>query len=91
MSSDLRFFSKCTTTRRGFQLIEFTDGNLEPCELQQSSAFDDSEEGQHNPGSSYVWLGLVGCYTRMHLHRDHVRELIRVLQGWVNDGRLYTE
>ena len=86
--STLRFLSECKRTSRGFQIITFDDANGKECELQQSSAIDDTERGLNKPGSSCVWLG-VGCYSeRMHLHRDHVQELISVLQGWLKDGKL---
>jgi hypothetical protein len=86
--STLRFLSECKSNSRGFQIITFVDANDKRCELQQSSAIDDTERGLNNPGSSYVWLG-VGCYSeRMHLHRYHVQELIGVLQGWLKDGQL---
>ena len=84
--SDLRFLSECKKTSRGFQIIDFQDSHANACELQQSSATDDTERGLSNPGSSYVWLGLSG--QRMHLHREHVHKLICVLQGWLQDGKI---
>jgi hypothetical protein len=84
--SNLRFLSDCIKTPRGFQLITFCDHHQQKCALQQSSAIDDTEQGLSNPGSSYVWLG-VGS-NRMHLHREHVQELITVLQGWLQDGKI---
>jgi len=84
--SDLRFLSECTKTNRGFQIIKFDDAYNNACELQQSSAIDDTERGMNNPGSSYVWLGISS--EKMHLHRVHARELIAVLQGWLQNGKL---
>lgn len=43
MSSDL----KVTTTARGFDVVEFADGNGKTCSLQKSSVATDD----------YVWLG----------------------------------
>ena len=83
----LRFFSVCEKTQRGFQIIRFADGNDEVCELQQSSSIDDTEHGLNQPGSSFLWLGREGT-DRIHLHREHVRELIQVFQGWLIDGKL---
>jgi len=85
--STLRFFSVCEKTQRGFQIIRFADGNDEACELQQSSAIDDTERGLNQPGSSFLWLGREDT-DRIHLHREHVQELIQVLQGWLSDGKL---
>jgi len=84
--SDLRFMN--SKTSRGFDLIEFEDQNQNPCELQQSSAIDDTERGMNQPGSSYVWLGVAKYPERMHLHREHVTELITVLRGWLETGKL---
>lgn len=44
----------CKRTSRGFQIITFDDANGKECELQQSSAIDDTERGLNEPGSSYV-------------------------------------
>jgi hypothetical protein len=84
--TDLRFLSDCTKTPRGFQLITFSDHFQQKCVLQQSSAIDDTERGFNSPGSSYVWLGIAG--QQMHLHREHVQELVTVLKGWLLDGKL---
>lgn len=71
-------------TGRGFQVIRFNDANLKPCTLQQSSAIDDTERGMSNPGSSFVWLGQGDEH--MHLHRDHVCELVEQLRHWLVNG-----
>lgn len=44
-------------TERGFEVINFDDGNGEKCSLQQSSAFRD-DDGAGKPGSSLLWLGI---------------------------------
>lgn len=41
-------------TARGFELIQFRDGNGEACSLQQSSA---AREDGIRPGDSMLWLG----------------------------------
>lgn len=86
--STLRFLSKCKQTSRGFQIITFNDANEKECELQQSSALDDTDRGRQAVGSSYVWLGVGDYSERMHLHREQVQELIQVLNGWLRDGKL---
>jgi hypothetical protein len=45
-------------THRGFEYIEFRDGNGDLCTIQQSSAIDNTEQGYDSPGSSYLWVGL---------------------------------
>jgi len=108
-------------TPRGFEYIEFNDGNGHQCTVQQSSAVGDCEGAMENPGSSFLWLGLedakpqilasqaadlgvetnetcgwipypvpaqVMFNTRMHLHRDHVVDLVEVLQRWLATGSL---
>lgn len=85
--SDGRLFSKQQKSPRGFQFLTFVDANGLECELLQSSATDNTERGLNQPGSSFVRLGREGA-GRMHLHRDHVKELIGVLDGWLKTGSL---
>lgn len=47
-----------TTTNRGFELIQFRDGNGKQCSIQQSSAIDSTADGLVFPGSSYLWIGV---------------------------------
>lgn len=86
--SALSHFSECSDTARGFQIIEFDDANGERCELQQSSAIASGPVGLNAPGSSFLWLGVGRRAPRMHLHREHIQELIVVLRGWLADGKL---
>ena len=86
---------------RGFEFIEFHDANGETCSVQQSSAIDSSDSGYGDVGSSHLWLGcdknLVHPGTgealspRMHLHREHVEELVGVLTNWLRTGHLAGE
>lgn len=55
--STLRHFTEVEMTCRGFQIINFSDGNGAGCSIQQSSAIDDTDRGLENAGSSYLWLG----------------------------------
>ena len=92
------FFEKTSVTNRGFELIEFADGNGEECSIQQSSAIDDSDRGYEKPGTSYLWIGCdknsvhprtgEALSPRMHLHREHVQELVAVLNRWLDTGSL---
>lgn len=72
------------TTDRGFELISFQDAYARDCSLQQSSLAI-----YETPGTSAVWLG-VG-EKRMHLRREHVQELIEVLQCWLDTGSFVRE
>lgn len=76
-------------TPRGFQVIRFTDANGKACTLQQSSAIDDMDRGMNSPGSSFVWLGQGD--DRMHLHRDHVCDLVEQLRHWLVNGKFITD
>lgn len=80
---------KHKTTERGFQEVEFTDANMYPCSLQQSSAVGTEEGAIQRPGSSMVWLG--PFEGRMHLDRDQVAELIALLNSWVKTGSFAEE
>jgi hypothetical protein len=45
---------------RGFSYKEFKDAYDKECRLSQSSAIDfEAEGGFENPGTSFVWLGIV--------------------------------
>lgn len=85
-----------TETGRGFQIIEFRDRYDTPCTLQQSILADFNP-----PGSSAVWLGVdrqdgqhdgmfdAANQTRMHLDLKQVKQLIAVLEMWVETGSFY--
>lgn len=66
-----------TTTERGFQLIEFTDRTGEICSIQVSSLATENA----------VWFGT--DHNRMHLTTDHLKELLPVLQKFVETGELF--
>lgn len=85
-----RGIGKVQKTKRGFELIEFTDYNNEPCSLQQSSAAI-----YVKPGTGAVWLGCKNNTTehfgrfaspRMHLHERQVRQLVASLTRWLEKG-----
>lgn len=74
-------------TNRNFQRIGFTDYSGDECAVWQSSAIDNTERGMEHPGSSCLWLGTLE--QPMHLSREHVGELINVLQTWLDTGKLW--
>lgn len=67
-------------TDRGFEMIEFEDAYNQRCTLQQSSAIGN----RNNPGKSFIWLGL--ALDRMHLNKNQVKKLIRLLDNWLKTG-----
>ena len=86
-------------TERGFDLIEFKDLYEKYFSIQKSSlanqdaiwfGVDDAEpliEGE-NGLRKYVLPDGVSVYTRMHLTRDHVKEIIPILQKFVDTGEI---
>lgn len=82
----MSILGEVNATSRGFQQIKFKDLYSKACSIQQSSAIDGTPNGLDTPGSSFLWIGLEK--SRMHLSREHVRELIGVLIGWLTDGKL---
>lgn len=78
---------KVETTGRGFQFAEFEDYNRQLCSIQQSSAIDQTKEGDfEHPGSSLLWLGVLGA--RMHLNTNQVKDLIEQMTFWLENGVL---
>lgn len=70
---------KVDRTQRGFEIVEFEDMYNQRCSLQQSSiALYDQ------PGSGAIWLGRDG--ERMHLKDTQVKELVEMLQRWLDTG-----
>jgi hypothetical protein len=70
---------KKTKTSWGFDLIEFSDHNCVQCSLEKSSLASDDA----------VWLGVDSASpmaTRMHLTKEQVKQLIPVLQAFVDTG-----
>lgn len=90
-------------TDRGFARIEFTDRYGVACSLQQSSlATEDAiwlgcnEPNPRRlvPGQGWQPVSLPEgtlCDTRMHLTRDHVAQLVTVLQQWLDSTEDDTE
>jgi hypothetical protein len=76
-------------TERGFESIAFEDYYNQKCSLQQSSL-----ALYEPPGTSALWLGVdtdlegENVCARMHLSLEQVRELIKHLQKWVEDGTI---
>jgi len=65
-------------TNRGFVRYEFDDRYGEPCSLQESSlAFEDA-----------IWLGTNKDGNRMHLTKEHVAEILPILQHFMDTGKL---
>ena len=64
---------------------DFSDGNGNVCSIQESSA----------AGDGMIWLGMDhgrhfegNCLARMHLTRDHVRDLLPWLTLFAETGQL---
>lgn len=81
-----KYFGNVEQDERHFHFIEFADARMNRCYLSESSAIDDSERGFNNPGSSFVRLGKEG--QQMMLSREHVEELIKRMQTWLDTGSL---
>lgn len=86
-----------TYTERGFAIVDFTDINGHECSMQCSSAIGDYEDSMDNPGTSYLWLGMnknapphdrlkTELSPRMHLDREQVSELVRLMSLWLKKG-----
>lgn len=65
----------------------FGDANSETCSIGQSSAIGDYDDALQRPGTSFLWLG-IDRYKRMHLSREHVAELVALMQYWLTHGTL---
>ncbi len=82
-------FGKPHWTKRGFEIVEFSDCYGQECSIQQSSRAEFTQ-----PGISAIWLGVdinlrgeeVG--ERMHLRVKDVRRLIAHLEAWIRSGSL---
>ena len=80
---------RITKTSRGFDLVTFKDRYDQPCSLQKSSiATEDC-----------IWFGIheqidlytkevVGPGQRMHLSQDQVKELLPLLQRFIDTGEI---
>lgn len=92
---------KPSTTPRGYQCMEFTDRSGAKCSIQISSlamdyaiwlGFNECEPKHMVPGKGWVRYPIhedVLINTRMELTIDQVKELIPVLQKFVDTGTLY--
>lgn len=90
-----------TVTQRGFDRVEFTDHYGADCSLQKSSlATEDAIWLGCNradpkvlvPGQGWQPVPMPEEYianTRMHLTREHVRDLLPYLQRFVETGELF--
>lgn len=97
--SDLTF----SHTNRGFALVEFSDRNDVKCSLQESSIATEAaiwlgcNEASPQvlvPGSGWQPVDMPADYianTRMHLTQDKVRELLPILQHFVETGEVTTQ
>lgn len=74
-------------TARGFEAVTFLDAYGEACEVQQSSVIGDYLQSEQRPGISALWLGQPGH--RMHLSREHVTDLMGLLDRWLKTGTLH--
>lgn len=76
---------KVTRTQRGFTVVDYPSypENEMKRLVQASSAIGDYEDSFEIPGSSYLWIG---C--DHHLDREEVKELIDVMQHWLDHKRL---
>lgn len=84
--SKRKHLGKVNRTDRGFDLIEFQDYSDVRCQVQQSSAVGVDGKEMRLPDTSFLWVGRETG--RMHLSREHVMELIEVMQRWLGTGKL---
>ena len=76
---------KIEKTSRGFRRADFNDFNGEACSIQESSIATQAclwlgmNTGTHHQGE---------CLARMHLTKDMAKELIPLLQHFVETGEL---
>jgi hypothetical protein len=85
---------KTTPTQRGFARGEFEDRYGRKCSIQKSSlATEDAiwlgcDEGIHYDAAGLVLKEPVRCSARMHLDQELAKELIVMLQHFVDTGDL---
>jgi hypothetical protein len=51
--------------------------------VQESSALGDYEDSLSKPGSSFLWVG-----NDHHLNREEVKDLVGILNHWLDHGKL---
>lgn len=79
---DNKHLTTYTLTEQGAQLIVFADFSSFECMIQQSIT-----PRKNTPfGGAFLWLGTLE--RPMHLSREHVAELVNVLQTWLDTGKL---
>ena len=90
----------CRKTERGFDIVEFEDGNGVKCSLQKSSAAqqdmiwlgcDDANPRVLVPGESWQPIPMPENYladTRMHLTREQAMNLLPLLERFVRTGEV---
>ena len=80
---------KIKKTMRGFLYVEHDTYSNDPLPdrlIGESSAIGDYEDSLDIPGSSYLWIGSTeGVH---HLNREQVKELIGLMQHWLDNKRL---
>lgn len=87
MTAPRKFRISPRPTNRGFLRADFLDAYNEPSSVQESSSGAHLWLGMNNaPPPHHVTGEPLGC--RMHLDRARVRELVRVMQTWLDKGRL---
>lgn len=93
---------KIETTQRGFEIVRFTDRYDEKCSIQKSSLASEAAIwfGIDNPKLTVFENKQKGNYlvsempenfsvsSRMHLTIDQVKELLPILQNFVETGEL---
>lgn len=78
---------KALKDNRGFIVVTHEKYQNEPGEMtrliQESSAIRDYEDSFSRPGSSCLWIG-----QDHHLDRDEIKELISLMQYWLDNKML---
>lgn len=69
-------------TNRGFQIVVDDRGKRI---IQQSSAIGLDDDGFVKPGSWFLWIG------EHHLNRSQVTDIVRMLNQWLDTGKLFQE
>ncbi len=77
---------KIETSDRGYQFLvhpSYTNKDISPRIVSESSAVGPYEDSLSKPGSSYLWFG-----EHHHLNREEVGKVIEHLRNWFHTGRL---
>lgn len=74
-------------TNRGFEIIEFSDINGQPCSLQKSSLLDPPALWLGcNQDAGFHHVTQEALKPRMHLNRKLVEALVETLNRWLETG-----